>query len=280
MGKYLALPPGYRFLIDENGYEDVWQDNERERFYYECLRTVYVPKEENEIIIIRYVALLLIVALSGCSDIEADIYELEKIEAIVTDNVTGEPLMGVSVLAIWRLYGAHSFGFHSAGWSTIYMAESITDSDGYFEIVPPKRIKGLDGANWRMADHTPSVSIFHEGYLPKSLGNSENPAVTVRREFGWFGYKTIGKMAFSFSDGVAIALDPMELDSEEYVRYVRVRRDNLKRLRCVAMDIPIYRRRIVEAYKNGMSVRTKYDKQFNIRHKLGKLNCDGVDLDV
>ena len=28
VGKYLALPPGYRFLIDENGYEDVWQDNE------------------------------------------------------------------------------------------------------------------------------------------------------------------------------------------------------------------------------------------------------------
>ncbi|WP_110057607.1 hypothetical protein [Chitinophaga sp. S165] len=24
--KYLALPPGYRFLIGENGYEDVWFD--------------------------------------------------------------------------------------------------------------------------------------------------------------------------------------------------------------------------------------------------------------
>ncbi len=24
--KYLALPPGYRFLLDENGYEDLWFD--------------------------------------------------------------------------------------------------------------------------------------------------------------------------------------------------------------------------------------------------------------
>ncbi|AWH86635.1 hypothetical protein HYN59_16645 [Flavobacterium album] len=24
--KYLALPPGYRFLIDDKGYEDVWFD--------------------------------------------------------------------------------------------------------------------------------------------------------------------------------------------------------------------------------------------------------------
>ncbi len=24
--KYLALPPGYRFLLDENGYEDIWFD--------------------------------------------------------------------------------------------------------------------------------------------------------------------------------------------------------------------------------------------------------------
>ena len=26
--EYLALPPGYRFLIDDNGFEDVWFDNE------------------------------------------------------------------------------------------------------------------------------------------------------------------------------------------------------------------------------------------------------------
>lgn len=25
---YLALPPGYRFVIDKNGYEDVWYDSE------------------------------------------------------------------------------------------------------------------------------------------------------------------------------------------------------------------------------------------------------------
>lgn len=24
--KYLALPPGHRFLIDNNGYEDIWYD--------------------------------------------------------------------------------------------------------------------------------------------------------------------------------------------------------------------------------------------------------------
>jgi len=24
--KYLELPPGHRFLIDDNGYEDVWFD--------------------------------------------------------------------------------------------------------------------------------------------------------------------------------------------------------------------------------------------------------------
>lgn len=24
--KYLPLPPGYRFLVDDNGYEDVWYD--------------------------------------------------------------------------------------------------------------------------------------------------------------------------------------------------------------------------------------------------------------
>ena len=24
--KYLSLPPGWRFLIDDNGYEDVWYD--------------------------------------------------------------------------------------------------------------------------------------------------------------------------------------------------------------------------------------------------------------
>jgi len=28
VGKYLALPPGYRFLIDDKGHEDVWQDND------------------------------------------------------------------------------------------------------------------------------------------------------------------------------------------------------------------------------------------------------------
>ncbi|HMG90464.1 MAG TPA: hypothetical protein VK589_10395 [Chryseolinea sp.] len=26
--KYLGLPPGFRFLIDDKGYEDVWQDPE------------------------------------------------------------------------------------------------------------------------------------------------------------------------------------------------------------------------------------------------------------
>lgn len=26
VAKYLDLPPGYRFLIDDNGYEDVWFD--------------------------------------------------------------------------------------------------------------------------------------------------------------------------------------------------------------------------------------------------------------
>ncbi len=26
VGKYLDLPPGYRFLIDESGYEDIWFD--------------------------------------------------------------------------------------------------------------------------------------------------------------------------------------------------------------------------------------------------------------
>ena len=26
--KYLALPPGYRFIIDHKGYEDIWFDSE------------------------------------------------------------------------------------------------------------------------------------------------------------------------------------------------------------------------------------------------------------
>ena len=26
--KYLGLPPGFRFLVDDNGYEDVWEDLE------------------------------------------------------------------------------------------------------------------------------------------------------------------------------------------------------------------------------------------------------------
>ncbi len=26
--EYLDLPPGYRFLIDENGYEDIWFDDQ------------------------------------------------------------------------------------------------------------------------------------------------------------------------------------------------------------------------------------------------------------
>lgn len=25
--KYLQLPPGFRFLVDENGYEDIWSDD-------------------------------------------------------------------------------------------------------------------------------------------------------------------------------------------------------------------------------------------------------------
>jgi hypothetical protein len=27
--EYLALPPGYRFLIDGTGYEDLWSDSSR-----------------------------------------------------------------------------------------------------------------------------------------------------------------------------------------------------------------------------------------------------------
>ncbi|WP_320200619.1 immunity protein Imm33 domain-containing protein (plasmid) [Agrobacterium sp. rho-13.3] len=26
LGKYLALPPGYKFILDDEGYEDVWYD--------------------------------------------------------------------------------------------------------------------------------------------------------------------------------------------------------------------------------------------------------------
>ncbi|WOI47425.1 hypothetical protein [Acidovorax sp. BLS4] len=26
LGKYLALPPGYKFIVDDEGYEDVWYD--------------------------------------------------------------------------------------------------------------------------------------------------------------------------------------------------------------------------------------------------------------
>lgn len=120
----------------------------------------------------RYGPLLIVTLLAYTPAALADpaMYSAKAVRGAVVDDVTGEPLAGVVVVAQWELVREVVPGFVNKSYGDrLQIAETVTDANGRYEIAgwgplarPP----------WTHLEHRdPLISFFKAGYYPWSVTN-------------------------------------------------------------------------------------------------------------
>jgi hypothetical protein len=129
-----------------------------------------------------FIGALLALSLAACatSGERIDWHDNDSYSGWVTDAVTGEPLEGVVVIAVWEILWRHYFIVEgSPHRETIRLEETLTDKEGRFRFAPLGNY--APPLAWeRNEGRFPKLAFFKPGYEP-----------TYRDRFNWeFGEET------------------------------------------------------------------------------------------
>ena len=93
-------------------------------------------------------------------------YSAKPVQGILVDAQTGEPLMGVIVVAQWIM---HEPG--KGSWRRLHVFETTTDSRGNY-LIPGWGPKRNTWYPWtRLRDADPTLNFFKPGYVPLGVRN-------------------------------------------------------------------------------------------------------------
>lgn len=122
-------------------------------------------------------AFLGIVFCSACQQPSAAQLSAESVAARVVDADTGQPLVGVAIMAYWELHQG-SFTGHALPCGAVDIEEAVTDEKGDFRI--PGWGPVTLSSSCDMRDENPSLILFKSGYSERGLNNNPmNPLKTV-----------------------------------------------------------------------------------------------------
>ena len=126
----------------------------------------------------KYVALsLFFLVVASCTVfgvwwIWKDLYIIDSPFGLVVDKVSGKPLEGVNVFAVWQMEGGLGLSTQSA--NPLFVAEAETDRNGRFQIEVPLFVgyhSNLFGA--RLSGPQPVVFFLVEDYVPAAYSNKD-----------------------------------------------------------------------------------------------------------
>lgn len=138
-------------------------------------------------------ALLLGLGMLLAADVEGPpppLYSAKPIQGVIVDAQTGEPLVGVIVVAQWILYEPGK-----GHWRRLHVFETTSDSGGKYQIPGwgPKRNTGYPWAG--LLDRDPQISFFKQGYLHSTVQNRWDRNESIR--FSEWDGKTIKVQKFA-----------------------------------------------------------------------------------
>ena len=117
-------------------------------------------------------------------------YSAKPVQGILVDAQTGEPLMGVIVVAQWIM---HEPG--KGSWRRLHVFETTTDSRGNY-LIPGWGPKRNAWYPWgRLRDRDPEISFFKRGYSPFTIQNRWDRNESMR--FSEWDEKTIKLQKFT-----------------------------------------------------------------------------------
>ena len=155
-------------------------------------------------------ALLLGLGMLLAAEVEGPpplMYSAKPIQGILVDAQTGEPLMGVIVVAQWIM---HEPG--KGSWRRLHVFETTTDSRGNY-LIPGWGPKRNTWYPWtRLRDADPTLNFFKPGYVPLGVRNRWE-----RNESG----------RFSEWDGKMIKLQKFTGTDEDWIRELSFVQTNL-----------------------------------------------------
>jgi hypothetical protein len=138
-------------------------------------------------------ALLLGLAMLLAAEVEGPpplMYSAKPIQGVLVDAQTGEPLMGVIVVAQWIM---HEPG--KGSWRRLHVFETTTDSRGNY-LIPGWGPKRNTWYPWtRLRDRDPEISFFKRGYSPFTIQNRWDRNESMR--FSEWDEKTIKLQRFA-----------------------------------------------------------------------------------
>lgn len=105
-----------------------------------------------------------------------DIYIVSPPKGRVIDQDTQAPISDVSILAIWQMQGG--IGMVTSWIEPLYMSQTQTDPEGYFQFKVPPFILYRSGAwNATLSGHQPVLFFLKSGYAPEATVNLGAPKV-------------------------------------------------------------------------------------------------------
>lgn len=144
------------------------------------------------------------------------------IKGQVVDAVSGEPLEGVTILAVWDLYSANLL--HNTYQGQLHVAEAVTDSAGEYRLSPWFRFFFLG----KLKSSAPLVYFYKYGYSVGGRGDSRRqaPFLIVSSEF----------------DGRTIELSRFEGSMQEYALHLDETIDftvsGIRNENCILLEVP------------------------------------------
>lgn len=144
------------------------------------------------------------------------------IKGRVVDAVTGEPLEGVNVLAVWDLYSANLV--HSSHEGELHIAEDLTDSAGKYRLSPWFGFFFLG----ELRSSAPLVYFYKYGYRVNGGGDSRRhpPFLVVSSDF----------------DGKTVELSLFHGSRQEYAKHLGDTIDStiggIRNENCILLEVP------------------------------------------
>jgi len=214
--------------------------------------------------------LVAILLVSGCK--EADYYRFLPISGVLKDRVTQQPITDAVIFAQWNLSVSNGF-WQGTRDRPFFVAETVSDENGYFEIVIPKDIENnLDRHVVRMANLTPNILIFKVGYERNIWREIKLRSVNTSYDIKWPKIVSIGEVAIEFRDKDNVLLDPFNEQRHTRVQNIRFLKSMIQYAGCFALKIPIFHQRVNDEYNK---IETEKNKS-NFKSIDYENECKGV----
>jgi len=111
-----------------------------------------------------------LIAYAPAAVADPAIYSAKAVRGAVVDDVTGEPLAGVVVVAQWELVRELLPGMVNKSYGDrLAIAETVTDASGRYEIAGWGPVARPPSTHLEHRD--PSISFFKPGYYPWTVTN-------------------------------------------------------------------------------------------------------------